>query len=301
MKSIKLVYWKVKIVNYGDLLSPYLITKLSGCSIVHKNYACGNWKSHLYYLINSIVHLDWGLKVPYLFPFEKHVVAIGSILSYSNKSSHIWGSGFMSKEEHFNGGKVHAVRGKLSLVHLVDEEKMQGRKLTNLQNVSLGDPALLLPIVYNPSIQKNHKIGIIPHFSEQEYFEKTIGDKYHVISMMKDDIETVTNEILSCEYILSSSLHGIIVAHAYGIPALWIEYSGLEEGTKGFKFNDYFSAVNIEPYQPLNNLNEVFADESTVMQTFNIYEAYSLPNCDIKQVQNNLINCAPFKILEQYK
>ena len=49
--------------------------------------------------------------------------------------------------------------------------------------------------------------------------------------------------------IFSTSLHGLIISHAYGIPAIWIKAGNI--GTDGFKFKDYFSSVNIPYYSPI--------------------------------------------------
>jgi len=60
--------------------------------------------------------------------------------------------------------------------------------------------------------------------------------------MSTNEIEETLTGILSCEKILSSSLHGIILADAYGISSAWLRSStpkGLE-----FKFYDYFLSVN---------------------------------------------------------
>ena len=64
---------------------------------------------------------------------------------------------------------------------------------------------------------KNIQIGIVPHFSEVDYFIKQYGLKYTVIDLRTFEVEKVIDEINSCQYVLSSSLHGIIVAHAYHI------------------------------------------------------------------------------------
>lgn len=67
------------------------------------------------------------------------------------------------------------------------------------------------------------KVGIVPHFVDYAFFFDNYADKYNIIDVRTNDVEGVIDQINESEYILSSSLHGIIIAHAYGIPALWIK------------------------------------------------------------------------------
>ena len=59
------------------------------------------------------------------------------------------------------------------------------------------------------------------------------------------------DSICSCEAIISSSLHGIIIADAYETPNVWIS---LDENhpDDNFKFKDYYLSVNKDISQPLN-------------------------------------------------
>ena len=56
---------------------------------------------------------------------------------------------------------------------------------------------------------------------------------------IEQDYKTFVDQILECDEIISSSLHGIIIAEAYGIKTKWIMYSDKIEGGE-FKYQDYF-------------------------------------------------------------
>lgn len=100
-----------------------------------------------------------------------------------------------------------------------------------------GDPALLLPFMYYPKIDKKKKVGIIPHYVDKKYFQKD------QIIDIEQDYKTFIDQILECDEIISSSLHGIIIAEAYGIPCKWISYGNEIEGGE-FKYQDYFLGTN---------------------------------------------------------
>lgn len=119
-----------------------------------------------------------------------------------------------------------------------------------------GDPALLLPLMYFPKIEKKKKTGIIPHYVDKKYFTKD------QIIDIEQDYKTFVDQILECDEIISSSLHGIIIAEAYGIKTKWIMYSDKIEGGE-FKYQDYFLGTG-RPIQeqnkrldPIENLKEI--------------------------------------------
>ena len=64
------------------------------------------------------------------------------------------------------------------------------------------------------------------------------------------DIEEVVEEVVACDCIVSSSLHGIICADAFGVPAFWLQVSDKPKGD-GFKYLDYFSSVGRPDSQPI--------------------------------------------------
>lgn len=286
--TIKLVYWNEP--NFGDILSPYIVSSLTGKRIVYKSGYNGFFncvKCVVKYLLLFKLKKIQSI----LFPWEKNLLCIGSILSLGNKHSIIWGSGFLSNKKNFNGGKIYAVRGKLT-----------NNKLKNMGyegTTTFGDPAMLISLLVEPSKFKSTEIAIIPHWTETDYFLKIYGKTYKIIDLRTRDIKRVILEITSCHYILSTSLHGIIVSHAYGIPALWIKLHTLHDDD--FKFYDYFTSVDIDNYKGFTNIDEILSSEQNYKLLFRQNENNSLPQKSIHDIQQALLHAAPFKIVSKYE
>ena len=277
--KIRLVYWNKP--NFGDILSPYIISKLSKKEIIYKDSYNGI-KDCIKKLLRSLVLLNFKEIRSIHFWWEKNLLGIGSILANGNKHSIVWGSGFINEEQIFKGGKIYAVRGRYT-DNLLKKEGFNG-------NYAYGDPALLIPLFVSPSDIKNTDIAIIPHWSETDYFIKNYGEKYKIIDLRTKNIKQVT----SCNKILSTSLHGIIVSHAYSIPALWIRHDILHNSN--FKFYDYFSSVGIKEYEGLTNIDEILSSKQSYTSFFEQNKDKSLPNINLKFIQDNLLSVAPFNI-----
>jgi pyruvyltransferase len=110
-------------------------------------------------------------------------------------------------------------------------------------------------IFYKPNVEKEHELGIIPHYVDYERTKKENKDKKILIINILDGIEKVMDDINRCKRIISSSLHGIIASHAYGIPSIWVKFSDKLAGDN-IKFADYFLSVKINPYDPLDFRNK---------------------------------------------
>ena len=140
------------------------------------------------------------------------------------------------------------------------------------------------------NVIKKYRLGIIPHFDDFDH-PALVGFKNDPKVLMikmegyKNWLE-VLDQICSCEYIASSSLHGLIMSEAYDIPNLWIELSGKLMGGH-FKFHDFFLSMDQDRPQPYvvkegMSLNEIMAALSS----------YKKGSIDL----NPLINSAPFNI-----
>lgn len=108
---------------------------------------------------------------------------------------------------------------------------------------------------------------------------------------MTNDIEAKTIEFLQCEKIVSSSLHGVIVAHAYNIPAVWQKFSEKVFGDD-IKYQDYFESVQLPFVKP-----EIRLEKFSNSELENLFkELPNLPKREIiDQLCDGLLNVCPFK------
>ncbi len=119
-------------------------------------------------------------------------------------------------------------------------------------DIPLGDPALLVGEMVRPQ-PKRHRIGIVPHESDKDhpFVAKFLARNPDAvfIDVGLPPLE-VARRIGACEAIVSSSLHGLIVADALGIPNGRIVLNGRINGGN-FKFRDYASGIGRDDIRAL--------------------------------------------------
>ena len=171
--------------------------------------------------------------------FTTIYVTAGSILAHVDNKSIVWGSGIIEYDTKVARATFLAVRGPKTRKNLI----LQNHNVPEVY----GDPALLLPKYYSSKIPRKYKIGIIPHFVDYPLVSDWYinSSEIKIINLLNNSVETVIDEIRSCEHIISSSLHGIIVSHAYGISAVWVKFSDKLFGDD-IKFEDYFESEVID-------------------------------------------------------
>ncbi len=162
----------------------------------------------------------------------------------------------------------------------------------DLDNVALGDPALLLPLFFPQQKKDLYDVGVILHYVDVESdCIKNIKISSKVIFI---DIRAAPDKIIemvcSCSCILSSSLHGLIVADAYGIPNQRIILSDMIIGGD-YKFDDYNSVFNDKPL-PAIDLRKETVDDSAIDRIFR--HGFNRGK-QILNIQNVLVNSFPKK------
>ncbi len=216
-------------------------------------------------------------------------LCIGSTINYlCTPNTQIWGAGVIDPKIGLRTVPkcVHAVRGPLTREYL-------NAKAIECPDV-FGDPALLLPYFYKPTRKRNAKdrlpISIIPHCTEYStvcQMKQFSGNPLvKIINMARYDQWTdVVDEICDSKAVFSSSLHGLIVAEAFGIPNYWLNISSQVIGD-GFKYRDYFLSIGKHPREPI------------VLTNLSGLEAHALDNPWTKGTINlqRLMAACPFGI-----
>ncbi|MDX1627565.1 MAG: polysaccharide pyruvyl transferase family protein [Fulvivirga sp.] len=258
MKKIKL-WWHDNegINNFGDLLGPYLVEKITGRQVVF--YPSRSW------------------------PWPKTFMVVGSILAAAKRNCIVWGAGIIEKSTKVGKAKFLAVRGPLTREILMD----QGHEVPEVY----GDPAILLPRFFDPDVEKEYEVGIIPHVVDYEAVKDKCTRGLKVIDLTKD-VEEVITEIKKCKRTVSSSLHGLIVSHVYNIPSLWAKFSDQLYGDD-IKFYDYLKSVGIDNYSPAMFHSEIPDADSLIKQIDNLRNRQADME-KLKRLSDRLYSTCPF-------
>ena len=271
--------------NFGDSLSPWIVEKLTDERVVYKYpFSVGNVFRKMLTSVHLLLIGKWHLAYKqFSFSFHPIIIAVGSLLEHSTSKCIVWGTGMAQPSIIPQGGHFIMTRGKLSRKALLEN----GFKV---ESEICGDPALLMPLLYHPkvSVVPGRK-GIIPHVSEFDVAKENLSenDDYFFIDFRTKDVEKTISQLLTCEYVYSSSLHGLILCHAYGIPCSWFQISVFKGGD--FKFHDHFTAVGIKPYEPLS-----LSDIQKGKRVDSLNEKAN--SGVIKDIQEELIKRAPFTV-----
>lgn len=242
--EIKLHYC-AGIKNFGDELSPYLINKITGYNVSIASsgegglYAIGSLLTYESLRSNCVVwgtgtlHHDDLRRIGHIFPLKRTIPRIIKRLTSPETIK----------------AEFRAVRGPLTREAILKE----GGRCPEIY----GDPAIITPKFYFPKINTNYKAGLILHYSQQNAVPRDFldGCGLRLISVErtgKEQIEKFIDEVCSCEKIFSTSLHGVIIAQTYGIPAQWVQIKGTPiHRDAHHKFTDYFLGVNLPVQKPI--------------------------------------------------
>lgn len=251
MKQLRLFYPQ-KHSNFGDMLSPIIFEKLLGYKVEYSPRFFAD-AIGIGSLIQTFLKPKNNIKYNTMCSIEKNLLGPLFVMG----SGFIGPYGYKGYLEEFRRKMVFmAVRGKLS------QQRIESIESKSYKELTLGDPGLLLSMLFeHKKVLTKYKYGLIAHRLDME--DTTINkltDKLpnSVVINILGDFWQIVNNINECEIIVSTAMHGLIVADSFNIPNIWITVSDKIEGGT-YKFNDYYSVYDVER-SPVNlkttDLNE---------------------------------------------
>lgn len=195
--------------NFGDLLTPLLLQHFAGQNV--------RWAP-----------ID-----------EASIVGVGSILEHIPPmwNGIIAGAGKLAPWSELrlysNRANILALRGPLSALGIAGD-------------YAIGDPGLLANELVTIQ-EKKYDLGIVPHWSDKALVNDPRWTPFHpkIIRPDQDPLVAI-RAIGECRKIVASSLHGLIIADAFGIPRRFEYTPTLDKDGGKFKFEDYHASVNMK-------------------------------------------------------
>lgn len=219
--------------NFGDWLSPYIISKICDLDIRHLN--------------------EVGFKR------KPHILALGSIISCANEQSVILGSGVTNKKIKINpDSKFISVRGKYTANLILQQ--------SNRVVENFGDIGFLLKRVYNSKAISGYKNKylLVRHIQHQNVVIQKCDliNEYSIYAAHPLDMELFIDELHSYEKVITSAMHCFIACLSYGIPCALVSFDNKTNSVPGdgIKYLDSLSGVNLIENPPLRISSDVDID-----------------------------------------
>lgn len=255
-----------------------------------KTYMNSRWNlgDYLGFVITSYMLEKKGLSLDTWVKKRKHFACVGSNVFTSFQHLTIWGGGVLFRPNNgnlpyrvfsflfrypFSKYDFRAVRGPLTREQVLK----YGHKCPEVY----GDPAILMPYIYTPKFEVTHDLLAIAQLQTEAEFRQKHPDVY-VVSMNTNDYKAVIDAIVSSKKVITSSLHGIILAEAYGVPAVF--YRGLGKRID-FKYLDYYYSTKRYDVKIAESFEEALTMEP-------------LPLPDLSSLQEGLIKSFPYDLWE---
>lgn len=212
--GVPVVHWNpvrrgAPVANFGDVLGPAIVSRLVGSA---RDVA----------------------------PDGPALLSVGSILHLAPERSVVWGSGVNGKmlaatKDIPDEVTFRAVRGPLTRRFL----SAQGFEVPEVY----GDPVLLLadvmPELLRVSRAPVRDVLVVPNFNDSgEVFSAAAEYGLETLDP-RDHVDSVLLRIASSRFVISTSLHAVVVAEALGIPARFVR-SAHEHP---FKYRDYLAGT----------------------------------------------------------
>lgn len=207
-----------------------------------------------------------------------HLMTVGSLIGAARFDAVIWGSGIMNavnltntvKHRRYVRYDIRAVRGPVTREFLM--------KAGYICPEVYGDPAVLMPFIYTSnSVDKIHEVSLVLH--HQTKCPK-VEDHINVLDIHTVDYKNFIDQLCASKKVISSSLHGIILAESYGIPAIFLNQNISDQS---MKFLDWYYSTGRTNIKMASSIQEALE-----------MEPMELP--DFLKMQEELIKTFPYDL-----
>ncbi len=208
-----------------------------------------NFGDHLSRIVCDAVAAHAGRTFSDEVATPRRLLAIGSILHFARDGDVVWGAG---------------INGKIALdavkARRLDVRAVRGPKTAEIlasfgidAPSVFGDPALLVPTLFPGrfAVKPVRDYVIVPNLHDLPLVE----DKARLVSPLWGWNRCIEG-IVGAEMVVASSLHGIILAEAFGVPARYVR---LSETESLFKYDDYAQGTGRAMLEPAGSVAEALA------------------------------------------
>lgn len=252
-RRINLEWWNVR-PNVGDCLAPVIYDYIIK-----------------YYNLDENTHKKRTI----------HLMTVGSIIGIKSYDAVIWGAGIHLQENIYNMMRkrkiveydIRAVRGPLTRQILMGS----GYECPQVY----GDPAILMPQIYckQEISEKKYPISVVIHLNQKYQKRKEL----HYIEIKTDDYKGFIDEICNSSLVIASSLHAIILAESYGVPAIFL-LEGVEKEI--IKYYDWYYSTGRYSVSVARSLDEALKMEP-------------MPLPDLEKMRTELISSFPIDLWKE--
>ena len=190
--------------------------------------------------------------------------SLGSIFHTIKSGDHVWGTGinpyWQNKQSTYPSGlTIYSVRGPKT-------EALVRQHMGQQQTIPHGDPGFVVPMLYpeltsrkRRSPQGSHRFCFVPHFHDLHRAQQDLPRKVRFVSAHQSWRPVVKTLARQCDFVAASSLHGIIVADALGIPSMWFQWTDtMTAKSEGhFKYLDYLASIERTIRIPESDLSQI--------------------------------------------
>lgn len=213
------MYWPDKGAGFSGLIGPWLVSLITGGAVRNVRNSAGSAGA---------------------------LVSSGSLLEgVEAQGVTIWGAGAAGeiRAESLGGILRSRPRRVLATRGYATRDLLLSAGL-NVDPV-VGDPVLLLPRFYSPRLVAGGDIVVCPDVKHAALFAQEQGafDGCRVLDVHRSPAELVA-DVANASCCISSSLYGLVVAQAYGVPWVWLRLSDSPPEGGDFQFHDFFSVLS---------------------------------------------------------